>query len=135
MDPKQLTDDDWRRKLTPEQYHVLRDQGTEAPGSGSLLANNDQGNYICAGCGTHLFKSDSRYESNVRGLEGWPSFAAAADSDAVELRDDDSYGMHRNEVICKTCGGHLGHVFPDDSSPTGVHYCINSVSLDFKKQS
>ncbi len=134
MDPKQLTDDEWRKKLTEEQYRVLRERGTEYPGTGKLLYNKQSGDYVCAGCGTHLFASDSKYESTIRGLEGWPSFAAAANNTAVELREDNAHGMHRTEVVCKTCGGHLGHVFPDDSSPTGVHYCINSAALDFKKQ-
>jgi peptide-methionine (R)-S-oxide reductase len=132
MDPSMISDDEWKSKLTPEQYRVLRQQGTETPGSGELLYNKEAGTYTCAGCDTELFKSDSRYESNIAGLEGWPSFAAAVAERAVELRDDNAYGMHRTEVICKTCGGHLGHVFPDDSSPTGTHYCINSVALEFK---
>ncbi|HSH55869.1 MAG TPA: peptide-methionine (R)-S-oxide reductase MsrB [Candidatus Limnocylindrales bacterium] len=134
MDPKQMTDDDWRQKLTPEQYRVLREQGTEVPGSGEHLYNNDAGDYICAGCGTVVFKSDAKYDSHTPGLIGWPSFSAAADNDAIELRDDNKLGMHRTEVVCKTCGGHLGHLFDDPSSPNGVHYCINSLSLDFKKQ-
>ncbi len=128
----QLSDDELKKKLTPEQYHVLREKGTEAPFSGKLLRNNDNGDYACAACGTVLFKSDSKYESKEPGLAGWPSFSEVAGSDAVELRDDTSFGMRRTEVICKTCGGHLGHIFPDDSSPTGQHYCINSVALDFK---
>ncbi len=128
-----MNDDDWKQKLTPEQYHVLRESGTETPGSGKLLHNNDTGDYTCAACGTVLFTSQDKYDSTVPGLVGWPSFADAAGSDNVELRDDDSMGMHRTEAICKTCGGHLGHLFPDDSSPTGKHFCINSAALDFKK--
>ena len=131
-DMTNLTDDDWKKRLTPEQYRVLRQRGTEIPGRGQLLYNDQDGDYFCAGCGTKLFGSDTKYESTVPGLIGWPSFAAAASNDAVELRDDDAYGMHRTEVACKTCGGHLGHVFPDDTSPTGVHYCINSTALSFK---
>jgi peptide-methionine (R)-S-oxide reductase len=133
MDVSNMTDDDWKQKLTPEQYHVLRERGTETPGSGHLLHNNDTGDYACAACGTVLFTSTDKYDSTVPGLVGWPSFAHATGNDKVELRHDDSMGMHRTEVICKTCGGHLGHLFPDDSSPTGQHYCINSAALDFKK--
>jgi peptide-methionine (R)-S-oxide reductase len=128
-----LTEDEWRAKLTPEQYHMLREKGTETPGTGKFLYNNDNGMYTCGACGIELFKSESKYESNVPGLAGWPSFAEVANSDAVKLIDDNSLGMHRTEVICNNCGSHLGHIFPDDSSPTGQHFCINSASLDFKK--
>ena len=130
-----LTEEEWKQKLTPEQYHVLREKGTEVPGTGKLLHNDDTGMYTCAACGTELFKSDAKYESNLPGLIGWPSFSDAANNDAVILQDDNAFGMHRTEVICKTCGGHLGHLFEDPSSPNGQHYCINSASLDFKKQS
>lgn len=128
-----MADNEWKDKLTSEQYHVLREKGTEVPGTGKWLHNDETGDYTCAACGALLFKSDTKYESNIPGLEGWPSFADVAKSDAVELRDDNSLGMRRTEVICKNCGSHLGHLFPDDSSPTGQHYCINSVALDFKK--
>lgn len=128
----QLSDDELKKKLTPEQYHVLREKGTEAPFSGKLLHNSKNGDYTCAACGAVLFGSGSKYESREPGLAGWPSFSEVASSMAVELADDDSLGMHRTEVICKTCGSHLGHIFPDDSSPTGQHYCINSCALDFK---
>lgn len=128
------TDEEWRQELTPEQFHVLREKGTEAPFSGKLLSNTETGEYKCAACGTVLFKSDAKYESHTPGLEGWPSFAEVAASDKVDLVSDDSHGMHRTEVICKTCGSHLGHVFDDADSPTGKHYCINSCALDFKKQ-
>jgi len=122
----------WKEKLTPEQYHVLREKGTERPGTGTLLQNEKTGEYRCAACGSVVFKSDAKYESTTPGLIGWPSFSDAAKSDAVELRDDNSMFMHRTEVICKTCGSHLGHLFPDDTSPTNQHYCINSCALDFK---
>jgi peptide-methionine (R)-S-oxide reductase len=130
----QLSDDEWKKKLTPEQYHILREKGTEAPGSGQLLHNDKTGDYTCAACSTVLFKSDSKYESDVPGLEGWPSFSEVAANDKVELVPDNSLGMNRTEVICKTCGSHLGHIFPDDSSPTGQHYCINSTALDFQEK-
>lgn len=131
---QQLSDDEWKQKLTPEQYHVLREKGTEAPGSGKLLQNDKTGDYACAACGTVLFKSDSKYESDIPGLEGWPSFADVAAGDAVVLTPDNSLGMSRTEVTCKTCGSHLGHLFDDASSPTNQHYCINSVALDFKEK-
>ena len=130
----QLSDDELRKKLTPEQYHVLREKGTEIPFTGKFLNHDDKGMYACVVCGANLFTSESKYESNQPGLQGWPSFADVASSDAVELKDDSAYGMHRTEVTCKNCGSHLGHIFPDSSSPTGQHYCINSVCLDFKKK-
>jgi peptide-methionine (R)-S-oxide reductase len=129
-----MADDEWKDKLTPEQYHVLREKGTEAPGSGKLLHNDKTGDYTCAACGTVLFKSDAKYDSDIPTLAGWPSFSEVAASTKVELKDDDSLGMRRVEVICRTCGSHLGHVFDDSSSPTGKHYCINSVALDFKEK-
>ncbi|HLZ15334.1 MAG TPA: peptide-methionine (R)-S-oxide reductase MsrB [Candidatus Saccharimonadales bacterium] len=128
-----LTDDEWKQKLTPEQYEVLRRKGTEPPFSGVLLYNKEKGGYACAACGTVVFKSDAKYDSTTPGLLGWPSFAAA-NNEAVELKEDNSWGMHRTEVICKTCGGHLGHVFDDESSPSGQHFCINSAALQFKPE-
>lgn len=125
------TEDEWEQKLTPEQYRVLRKKGTELPGSGSLLYNDASGDYVCAGCGSVVFDSDSKYESTTPGLIGWPSFDAAK-AGAVELRSDTSMGMSRTEAVCATCGGHLGHLFDDPSSPTNQHYCINSVALGFK---
>lgn len=130
----QKTDDEWKKQLTPEQYRILREKGTELPGSGELLHVNDDGEYLCAACGNVLFKSNAKYESTMPGLIGWPSFSEAATSDAIELQDDLSLGMRRTEVLCKNCGGHLGHLFPDDSSPNGQHFCINSISLDFDKR-
>ncbi len=127
-----MSDKEWRQKLTPEQFRVLREKGTELPGSGKLLNNKATGMYTCAACNTPLFKSDAKYDSTMPGLIGWPSFTEAVDQGAVELVDDNSMGMHRTEVLCKTCGGHLGHLFEDPSSPNGKHYCINSVALDFR---
>lgn len=129
-----VDNDALRKKLTPEQYHVLREKGTEAPFSGKLLENKATGEYSCLVCGTVVFTSGAKYDSNTPGLAGWPSFSEVAGSAAVELIDDTSWGMHRTEVVCKTCGSHLGHVFDDDTSPTGKHYCINSVALDFKEE-
>lgn len=131
---KQLSEDEWKKKLTAEQYHVLREKGTEAPFSGKLLNEKGTGDFVCAACGALLFRSDSKYNSDIPGLMGWPSFADVAGSDAVELADDDSLGMRRTEVICKNCGSHLGHLFDDESSPTGQHYCINSASLNFNEK-
>ncbi|HEX9822977.1 MAG TPA: peptide-methionine (R)-S-oxide reductase MsrB [Actinomycetota bacterium] len=130
MNPKvQKTDEEWRRELTPEQYAVLRQQATEAPFTGHLVHNEDDGIYRCAGCGAELFRSDTKFESGT----GWPSFFDPMDSDAVELRKDMSHGMLRTEVVCASCGGHLGHVFDDGPTPTGQRYCINSCALDFDK--
>lgn len=125
--------DDWKQKLTPEQYRVLRQKGTEPPFSGKLLDENRPGVFTCAGCGTEIFRHEQKYESTQPGLAGWPSFANVMDSGRVKLQDDFDLGMHRTEVICAECGGHLGHVFDGDpDSPTGKHYCINSCALGFK---
>ena len=121
----QLTDAEWRAKLTPEQYHILREHGTERAFTGPLNANKMPGEYHCAGCGQLLFTSDSKYDSG----SGWPSFTAPAEGDAVEEHRDTSHGMVRTEVLCAACGGHLGHVFDDGSGPTGLRYCINSAAL------
>lgn len=126
-----MNDADWRKRLTTEQYRVLRQKGTEAPFSGELLFNQDAGMYTCAACGTPLFNSATKFESHC----GWPSFNDITDSDAVKLVTDSSHGMERTEVICSSCDGHLGHLFEDSpSQPTGLRYCINSVSLDFKSE-
>ena len=123
------SDDEWREELTPEQYHILREGGTEAPFSGKLLREQGTGEYRCAACGTELFDSKTKYESHEPGLAGWPSFYDALPG-AVEFKPDNSVGMERIEVRCATCGSHLGHIFPDDS-PSGKHYCINSACLVF----
>ncbi len=129
---KDISEDELRHKLTPEQYHVLRERGTESPGSGKLLYNEAEGEYACPVCGSVLFKSDAKYESTTPGLIGWPSFSTAASNDALELKDDNTMGMHRTEVLCRVCGSHLGHLFDDPTSPNGQHYCINSAALNFK---
>ena len=120
--------DNWQEKLTPEQYRVLREAGTEAPGSGRLLHEKADGTYRCAGCGAPLFASDSKYDSG----SGWPAFTAPVEGEAVAEITDRSHGMERVEVRCKACEGHLGHVFPDGPGPDGLRYCINSASLDFE---
>lgn len=124
----------WKNKLTREQYKILAQKGTEPPFSGKYLHHNESGTYTCAACGAALFKSNHKYDSDIPGLAGWPSFAEVADSGAVKLADDNSLGMRRIEVSCASCGGHLGHLFDDDSSPSGKHYCINSASLCFENQ-
>lgn len=125
------TDQDWKRDLTPEQYRVLREKGTEAPGTGEYTDKFDDGMYHCVACGQALFSSEVKYESTAPGLIGWPAFSEAAEKGAVKLQDDNSMLMKRTEVVCNRCGSHLGHLFDDDSSPNGKHYCINSVCLKF----
>lgn len=122
------TDAEWRAALTPEQYRILRQAGTEPPFSGELLDVKDKGEFRCAACGEPLFASDHKYDSG----SGWPSFTAPVESDAVTNIEDNSLGMQRVEVRCAKCAGHLGHVFPDGPGPEGLRYCINSASLDFK---
>ena len=124
------SDEEWRERLTPEQYRVLREAGTEAPFSGPLLTNKAAGAYVCAGCGEPLFASDGKFDSGC----GWPSFTRPAEDAAVCEQSDDSHGMHRVEVRCAKCEGHLGHVFPDGPGPTGLRYCINSAALGFVKK-
>jgi peptide-methionine (R)-S-oxide reductase len=129
MDEKKLSETEWQAKLTPEQYRILREAGTEPPFTGELLNNKLQGMYRCAACGEPLFASDTKYDSG----SGWPSFTAPVEGEAVEERDDASHGMVRTEVRCAKCEGHLGHVFPDGPGPEGLRYCINSASLSFDK--
>jgi peptide-methionine (R)-S-oxide reductase len=125
-----LSDKDWKKRLTPEQYYILRQQGTEAPGSGKLLHNDKTGDYLCAACGQVIFKSDTKFDSG----SGWPSFYEPANTGAVVLKEDLNHGMRRVEISCSNCGSHLGHVFDDaPEQPTGMRFCINSASLDFKK--
>ena len=118
---------EWRTELSPEQYEVLRNKGTERAFTGALLNNKETGMYTCAGCGAPLFSSDTKFESG----SGWPSFWEPAEDDRVATHEDVSHGMRRVEVTCASCGGHLGHVFPDGPNPTGLRYCINSLSLGF----
>jgi peptide-methionine (R)-S-oxide reductase len=122
------TDEEWRSQLSPDQYAVLRQAGTEPAWTGKLLQNKADGTYVCSGCGAKLFSSDAKFESG----SGWPSFFRPEDEENIERHTDTTHGMVRTEVVCKRCGGHLGHVFDDGPNPTGLRYCINSLSLDFE---
>ena len=131
-DLKSKPDEYWREKLTPEQYRALRQKGTEAPYSGEYVSNNDAGAYSCAACGQVLFTSDTKFESTMPGLVGWPAFYAEAAKGRIELVDDNSLGMHRTEILCSRCGSYLGHLFQGDpAAKNGTHYCVNSVALKF----
>jgi peptide-methionine (R)-S-oxide reductase len=124
------TEDEWKKLLSPEEYHVLREKGTEPAFTGKYLKNKKNGTYVCVGCGKELFSSDTKFDSGT----GWPSFWAPVSKANVEEKVDNRFGMHRTEVTCKKCGGHLGHVFNDSPTPTGQRFCINSISLKFKEQ-
>jgi peptide-methionine (R)-S-oxide reductase len=129
MPKVQKTEHEWRAELTPEQYRILREKGTERPFSGEYDHVFEPGTYLCAGCGAELFGSDAKYDSGC----GWPAFSAPASVEALEEETDTSHGMIRTEVTCASCGGHLGHVFPDGPAPTGLRYCINSAALKLEE--
>ncbi len=119
---------EWRATLSDEEYEILREKGTEPPGSGDLLHVDEEGRFSCAGCGAELFRTDQKYDSG----SGWPSFWDAVDPERIETHPDHSLGMIRTEICCASCGGHLGHLFDDGPKPTGKRYCVNSLSLDFE---
>ena len=123
------TEEEWKKILSPEQYEVLREKGTERPFTGEYYLHTEKGMYVCAGCGAELFKSDTKFDAGC----GWPSFSDVVDSSKVVYTKDKTLGMIRTEITCAKCGGHLGHVFDDGPAPTGLRYCINSVSIEFKK--
>ncbi len=124
------TEEEWKKTLSPEEYHVMREGGTEPPFTGKLLKNKKTGMYVCAACGNELFSSDTKFDSGT----GWPSFWDTVNKDNIEEIVDDRFGMRRIEVRCKKCGAHLGHVFEDGPKPTGQRYCINSMSLKFDEK-
>ncbi len=121
------TEEEWKQRLSPERYQILREAGTEQPHSGKYVKWDREGSFVCAGCGQSLFHTDDKFKSGT----GWPSFTRPMEEDAVEERSDGSLGMRRTEAVCSRCGGHLGHVFEDGPDPTGLRYCINSLALEF----
>ncbi|WP_406660476.1 peptide-methionine (R)-S-oxide reductase MsrB [Methanolobus sp. ZRKC3] len=129
-DKIERTEDEWKETLTKDQFIVLRQKGTEAPFTGKYYENKEDGTYLCAACGQELFGSDSKFDSG----SGWPSFTKAIQEGRVVRKDDSSHGMKRTEILCSRCGSHLGHVFDDGPAPTGERFCMNSISLDFKKE-
>ena len=124
------SDEEWKQIITPVEFQVLREKGTEYAFTGEYFKHKEKGTYVCAGCGHELFTSESKYDSGC----GWPSFYKPLDEEKVGESEDRSHGMVRTEIVCNNCGGHLGHIFPDGPKPTGLRYCVNSASLDFKKK-
>ena len=124
------TDDEWKKSLTAEQYHIMREKGTEAPFTGKYVDSKEKGMYVCAACGQELFSSDTKFNSGT----GWPSFTDPANRENIILREDKSHGLSRVEAVCKRCGAHLGHVFDDGPGASGKRYCINSACLDLKEE-
>ncbi len=124
------SEEEWRNILTPDEFHVLREKGTERPFTGKYVDRKKKGIYVCAGCGNELFSSDTKFDSGT----GWPSFWTPISEDSLEMKPDNSLGIRRTEVLCSQCGGHLGHVFNDGPKPTGQRFCVNSAALHFKER-